>query len=94
MNLPFSAKGLTVSEPAVYKADGSGQQGDDLYFRVGLGGRYFSLVVESYLRGADTEVYKTVEGLKKGDVIDVEGFLYWYLTANPQLTKVTVVTPE
>ena len=94
MNLPFTAKGLTVSEPAVYKADGSGQQGDDLYFRVLLNGRYFSLVVESYLRGADTEVYKTVEGLKKGDVIDVEGFLYWYMTANPQLTKVTVVTPE
>jgi hypothetical protein len=30
-----------------------------------------------------------VEALQVGDVIDAEGFLYWYNGANPHITKVT-----
>ena len=40
--------------------------------------------------GNDTDVYKAVEGLKVGDTIDLEGFLYWYNGANPHITGVTV----
>ena len=31
-----------------------------------------------------------VEGLNVGDVVDLEGFLYWYNGANPHITKVEV----
>ena len=34
--------------------------------------------MESYLCGADTDVYKAVKNLKVGDTVDLEGFLYWY----------------
>lgn len=89
-------KGLTVEaandEGAafMYGYDGSGAQGDDLYFNVSLDGKTYSFVVESYLCGADTDVYKAVENLKVGDTIDVEGFLYWYEGANPHIVSVTV----
>jgi hypothetical protein len=90
MNQYVSFKGMKVESEALYKWDGSGTQGDDLYFNVSLGGNTYSFTVESYLCGSDTEVYKTVEGLKVGDTVDMEGFLYWYEGPNPHITKVTV----
>ena len=36
-----------------------------------------------------TDVYKAVKELKIGDMIDMEGFLYWYDGANPHITSVT-----
>ena len=74
----------------LYNWDGSGAEGDDLYFQVSVNDKTYSFVVESYLCGKDTEVYKTVQGLKVGDTVDMEGFLYWYEGANPHITKVTV----
>lgn len=76
----------------LYNYDGSGQEGqnNDLYYDVIVNGQTYTFVVESYLRGQDTDVYKTVEGLKVGDTVDVEGFLYWYEGPQPQTTKVTV----
>ncbi|MBR6019797.1 MAG: hypothetical protein IK055_06225 [Lachnospiraceae bacterium] len=90
MNRFFTLKGLKVTNVASYKYDGSGERGDDLYFRVKLNGVSFSLVVESYLCDKDSDVYKAVEALKEGDVIDIEGFLYWYNGMQPHVTKVTV----
>ena len=46
--------------------------------------------MESYLCGAGTEVYEAVKALNVGDVIDIEGFLYWYEGAQPHVTSVTV----
>lgn len=86
----ISMKGLKVEKAALYKWDGSGSAGDDLYFDVSLNGNTYTFTVESYLCGKDTDVYKAVEGLKVGDVIDLEGFLYWYNGAQPHVTKVTV----
>ncbi|MBP5282360.1 MAG: hypothetical protein J6Z22_07645, partial [Lachnospiraceae bacterium] len=83
-------KGMTVESEALYKWDGSGQEGDDLYFNVSVNGNTYTFTVESYLCGADTEVYKAVKELKKGDVVDLEGFLYWYQGVNPHITAVTV----
>ena len=88
-------KGMTVEDAGngkafMYKYDDSGSQGDDLYFNVSAGGNTYTFTVESYLTGADTDVYKTVEGLKIGDTVDMEGFLYWYEGVNPHITKVTV----
>lgn len=90
MNHLVSVKGLKVTGAPMYKYDGSGSRGDDIYFRVSLNGVSFSLVVESYLRGADTDVYQTVESLKEGDIIDVEAYLYWYNGANPHVINVLV----
>lgn len=83
-------KGMTVESEALYKWDGSGAEGDDLYFNVSVNGNTYTFTVESYLCGADTEVYKAVKSLKKGDVVDMEGFLYWYEGVNPHITAVTV----
>ena len=76
----------------LYNWDGSGSAGNnnDLYFNVTDGHGTYTFTVESYLCGEGTEVYKTVEGLKVGDKIDVEGFLYWYNGAQPHVTSVTV----
>lgn len=83
-------KGMTVESEALYKWDGSGAEGDDLYFNVSVNGATYTFTVESYLCGADTEVYKAVKALKVGDVVDLEGFLYWYEGVNPHVTAVTV----
>ncbi len=75
----------------LYKYDGSGShdENSDLYFNVSKDGKTYTFTVESYLCGNDTEVYKAVEALKVGDVIDMEGFLYWYNGANPHITAVS-----
>lgn len=83
-------KGMTVESEALYKWDGSGSEGDDLYFNVSVNGNTYTFTVESYLCGADSEVYKAVKALKKGDVVDLEGFLYWYQGVNPHITACTV----
>ena len=101
MNDLVAINGLTVeaSKDAngndvafLYKWDGSGSQGDDLYFNVSLNGETYTFTVNAYMigTGSDSEVYKAIEALNIGDVINVEGFLYWYNAAQPHITSVTV----
>ncbi len=90
-------KGMTVEasneEGAafLYSWDGSGTHdgNSDLYFKVSKDGQTYSFTVESYLCDNTTDVYAAVENLKVGDVIDMEGFLYWYEGANPHIVSVT-----
>lgn len=82
--------GATVASAAIYKWDGSGADGDDLYFDVTIGGNTYTFTVESYLCGAGTEVYEAVKTLEVGQTIDLTGFLYWYEGAQPHVTSVTV----
>ena len=93
-----SFKGMTVeaSKDAdgndaafLYKWNGTGAEGDDLYFNVSLDGTTYTFTVESSLCDKDTDVYKAVQALQIGDVIDMEGFLYWYEGVNPHITKVS-----
>ncbi|WP_408069597.1 hypothetical protein [Butyrivibrio sp. JL13D10] len=74
----------------LYNYDGSGSQGDDLYFNVSADGKTYTFTVESYLCDKDSDVYKAVEALNVGDTVDMEGFLYWYQGVNPHITSVTV----
>ncbi len=74
----------------LYNWDGSGSQGDDLYFNVSDGTDTHSFTVTRHLCGPDTDVYKAVEALQVGDKIDAEGFLYWYEGVNPHITSVVV----
>lgn len=87
-------KGLTVEaydeDGAAFAYKNAEEKTDDLYFKASLDGKTYDFCVEFYLTGSDTDVYKTVEGLKVGDVIDMEGFLYWYEGANPHVTSITV----
>lgn len=85
-NQLVSFKGLTV-EGIEYK---NGEPGDDIYVTVSLNGETYSFCVEVYLTGTDTDVYTTVGELKAGDVVDIDGFLYWYEGANPHITSVTI----
>lgn len=93
-NEKVSFKGMTVAAsndagaPFLYNWDGSGSEGDDLYFNVTLNDTTYTFVVESYLCGPGTDVYEAVKGLNVGDVVDMEGFLYWYNGANPHITSV------
>ncbi|MGM9652395.1 MAG: hypothetical protein ACI3XP_02025 [Eubacteriales bacterium] len=73
----------------LYNWDGSGQDGNDLYFKVSLNGATYTFTVESYLCDNTTDVYAAVKALKIGDKIDMEGFLYWYEGVNPHITSVT-----
>lgn len=100
-NEKVSFTGLTVAPSKdangnevafLYNYDGSGTQGDDVYFNVTVGDseEVYSFLVESYLCDSSTEVYKAVEALEVGQTIDCEGFLYWYEGANPHITSLTV----
>ncbi len=102
MNQLVAIQGLTVvasqdadgnDVPYLYKWDGSGSQGDDLYFNVALGENVYTFTVNAYMigTGADSEVYQAIEALQIGDVINVEGFLYWYNGAQPHVTQLFVV---
>ena len=97
MNELVAMKGMTVAAskdangndvPFLYKWDGSGSQGDDIYFNVTLGENTFTFTVNAYMID-NAEAYAAAEALKIGDVIDVEGFLYWYNGAQPHVTSIT-----
>lgn len=93
-----SFKGMTVEKSNddgaafLYNWDGSGSHdsNSDLYFNVSVNGNTYNFCVESYLCDNTTDVYTAVENLKVGDVVDLEGFLYWYNGVNPHITAVTV----
>ena len=75
-----------------YGWDGSGSEGDDLYFNASVDGKTYTFVVESNLCDENSDVYQTVKNLKVGDTIDMEGFLYWYEGAQPHI--INVMLPE
>jgi len=77
-------KGLTV-EAIEYK---NGEPGDDIYLTLAKDGASYNFCVEIYLTGADSDVYTTVATLAAGDVVDVEGYVYWYEGVNPHITSI------
>ena len=100
MNQYVSFTGMTVEAAGkddagndvafLYNWDGSGEEGNDLYFNVSKDGKTYTFTVESYLTGADTDVYQAVKALEIGQTVDLTGFLYWYEGANPHITSVKV----
>ena len=93
-------QGLTIKS-ITYKNDAPG---DDIYVDFTLGEDTYSFCVERYLTDPETEVYKAFAELKAGDVVDVQGFVYWYdadvepgvasenaFGINTHITKVTKV---
>lgn len=88
----YEKDGVSYDCAFVYNDNNSGdhESNSDLYFNVSVNGQTYTFCVESYLCDNTTDVYKAVENLKVGDVVDLEGFLYWYNGANPHITSVTV----
>ena len=95
MNQFVAFKGMTVEAydetGAAFAYKNAEDKTDDLYFKVSKDGATYDFCVEFYLCGQDTEVYKAIEALNVGDVVDLEGFLYWYEGPNPHITALTVV---
>ena len=85
-NEKVSFTGLSI-EAIEYK---NGEPGDDIYVTVGYNGASYNFCVERYLTAPETEVYTTVGELKVGDVVNVEGFLYWYEGVNTHITAIEV----
>ncbi|MBQ8828375.1 MAG: hypothetical protein IJZ90_04490 [Clostridia bacterium] len=85
-NQLVSFTGMTV-EAIEYK---NGEPGDDIYVTLSLNGESYDFCVEVYLTGTDTEVYTTVGELAIGDVVNVEGYLYWYNGMNPHITSIAI----
>ena len=80
-------KGLVI-EKVEYK---NGEPGDDIYVTVKQGANSFSFCVERYLTDPNTEVYKAFADIKAGDIVDINGFVYWYNGVNAHITSVEVV---
>ena len=84
-NEKVAFKGMTVVG-WTYKNE---TQGEDIYVTLSKDGAEYSFCVESYLTADGTEAYDAVEALVAGDVVDIEGFAYWYEGLNTHITSVT-----
>lgn len=95
-NQKFTIKGAQIvakndGESAFYYGwNNSGNPGDDVYFDIKVGENTYSFVIESYLCGKDTDVYKAATALTVGATVDVVGFLYWYEGPQAHITGITV----
>lgn len=84
-----TVEGDTTEHAWLYGWDGSGEEGADLYIKFTKGETSYVFLVESDLCGADTDVYKALKTLAVGDVVNIEGFLYFYNGPQVHITKVT-----
>ena len=93
-------KGMTVAPSTdadgkeasfLYKEDGTGEQGDDIYFTLTDGTNTIRCRINVHMLGcdADSEIYKVAEALKLDDKVDAEGFLFWNNTVNVHITSLT-----
>ena len=100
-NMKVSFKGMKIEAKTdadgnvcafFYNWDNSGTEGSDsdLYFDASVNGKTYTFVIEYYLCGETTDVYKAVQALEVGDTVDMEGFLYWYEGVQPHITGITV----
>lgn len=91
-NLFVAFKGVTVEaydeSGAAFAYQDPENKAKDLYFKVSYEGATYEFCVESYLCDESSETYKAVTELEVGQVVDLEGFLYWYEGANPHITVV------
>ena len=101
MNALVAINGMTVAPSKdaegndvafLYKWDGSGSKGDDIYFNVTIGEQTYTFTINAYMvgYGADSEVYAAAEALQIGDTINVEGFMYWYEGPQAHITSINL----
>lgn len=90
MNKKALFKNLTVVSQS-YNWDGSGTRDDsDIYlYLTDANGVNITFTVRRYLTDNTTDVFKAVEALQPGDVVDLTAYLYWY--EEPQARIIEVV---
>ena len=72
----------------IWKTPKDSEWDKDIYVTFALGENEYDFCVENYLTAPDTDLYKAVEALKEGDVVNVTGFLYWYEGPNTHITAI------
>lgn len=104
MNYWVTIKGLTVvaskdpngnEVPYLYKQDGSGAQGDDIYINAQIGEQIYTFVVNTNMvgTGPQSEAYVDIaENLQIGDVVTIECYLCWHNGAQPHVTALYTTT--
>lgn len=60
-----------------YGKDGTGEDGDDLYFNVSLNGETYTFVIAANLCDNSSVVYNVLRLLLAGEVMDMTGYLSW-----------------
>ena len=88
MSRLIAVKGVEITADVDPEWDASA----DLYIDTKVNGEAVTFVLRRYLTGNDSETYAQVKDLKKGDVIDLEAFLYWYNA--PQARVISAVKAE
>jgi hypothetical protein len=71
---------------------GSMEKESDLYFTASNGGEPLTFVVKAQMYGNDTDLYRTVQNLRVGDTVDLEGILCWYNGPQPLLTSISLLS--
>ena len=87
-NEKFEVTGVTVASEPIFNWDGSGVEGDDIYFDVQIGDQTYTMTIESYLTGSGSSTYEVAKTLQVGDEVTLGGFLYWYEGPNPHITLI------
>ena len=85
-NMLVSFKGMTFVGLS-YK---DSEWDPDIYVTLSKDDVEYSFCVENYLTGPETEVYAAFAELQAGDVVDIEGFAYWYNGINTHITGVAI----
>ena len=88
MGMLIAVKGVEITKDVDSEWDASA----DLYIETKVNGKPVTFTLRRYLTGNDSETYAQVKDLKKGDVIDLEAFLYWYNA--PQARIICAVKAE
>ena len=75
-----------------YGWDGSGAAGmnSDLYFTLKVGENTYTMTVESDEMAEGSDAYELVTQFTVGQIVDLEGFLYWYNGAQIHVNKILV----
>ena len=87
--IPLSTQKVSFANLTVVSVSLPESEGKDIYFDVTDGKTIKTFAVESYLTDKNTDVYKTALTLKAGDVINCEGFMYVYYSAQLHTTSLT-----
>jgi len=90
VNKLVKIENATVNGYPLYKWNGSGQKGDDLYISFSINSTVYTFVVETDLTGSTGELYEACEALLPGDQVNLVGFMFWYDAPQMQITGITV----
>lgn len=94
LNRKIQLTGFTVetfSDGAVfhYGYNGSGSNGDAIFFNASYNGVTYLFTVNNYLTDPSTEVYTAVQNLQAGQTITIQGYMYVYENPMVQVTSIT-----